>query len=274
VSKRWDAFVMGLVGMVAGLMVAAMVPALAAAVGDPLALGQVNRIDERTDWKGDANGAVVQVKNTGSSSAVAAKADRQTIVAKATSGPVALNARADRVAVKIRVDADEAPIKVNASAGTATNLSADLLDGRHADGLTRVAFSNSGNLPNGDQEPFLSAGGFGDVLVTNLTAPTAGFLVITATVDAVDTSSFVSLSCHLRVDGIGVAGTLMIGEINGDQQVNEDEDCTTHGVAEVGAGDHTISLRLDTLELSTDLGEGSLSAVFVPFDGTGSGSGL
>jgi hypothetical protein len=122
-------FMAGMAGVVVGAVLVVMLPAVAAVVGDPLALGDVNSIDDRTDLKGKAKGANLQIKNTGNAAALSAKADRNAIKAKATSGPVAVNAKASRNAVKVKVDDGQSPIKVNPSAGTAINLSADQLDG-------------------------------------------------------------------------------------------------------------------------------------------------
>jgi hypothetical protein len=131
-------FMVGMAGVLVGALLVAMLPAVAAVVGDPLGLGEVNSIDERTDLKGKAKGANLQIKNTGNARAVTAKADKIAVLAKATSGPVALSAKASRNAIKVKVDAGQAPIKVNASAGTATNLSADLLDGLDSSAFLRA----------------------------------------------------------------------------------------------------------------------------------------
>ena len=92
-----------------GGIVASALPAVAAQVGDPLRLGETNLIDQRTAWRGDTRGAVLQVTNTGTSSAI--------------------SARATRAAIQLHVAAGKPPLTVNSGAGTATNLSADLLDG-------------------------------------------------------------------------------------------------------------------------------------------------
>jgi len=146
----------------------------------------------------------------------------------------------------------------------------DAVDGYSADGLVRVAFDASFNLPDGDAVPFTSGTvGAGDVLSASITAPTAGWLVITGAVDAFNDTIFNSYDCRLRVDGSFVKGTTMESRLDGAGFTNEEEDCTTHGVAEVAAGAHTVTYRLEYVATTTDFGGGSLSAMFVPFDGTG-----
>jgi hypothetical protein len=194
--RRWDVFLVGLTGVTVGALLVAMLPALAAQVGDPLSLGEVNKVDDRTDWRGRAQGAVVQVKNTGNSSAIAAKADKQAIVAKATDGPVAINAKADRVAVKIKVDPGQAPLKVNASAGTATNLSADLLDGMDSSafltpaGLLAASAHTSSNF-------ILDSEGEKVMLTLDIDAPDDGTVIANSTVSVDEDTEGVQVLCSI-----------------------------------------------------------------------------
>jgi len=78
--------------------------ALAAVPGDPFKLGQVNTINTITQLVGDRNGPMFLVDNDSTGD-----------------GASALN---------LQVDRGNPPIKVGASSGTATNLSADKLDGK------------------------------------------------------------------------------------------------------------------------------------------------
>jgi hypothetical protein len=287
-----------LVAALLGGLVAASLPAMGAvlnqSIGDAFSLGNVNKIDERTDLKGDAKGANLQIKNTGNAGALSAKAGKNAIKAKATSGPVAVNATASRNAVKIKVDAGQSPITVNATAGTAENLSADLLDGmdssaflgagaqavdsdqvdgRDADGLVRVAFERSGDLPDGDDGGTFTSG-FGSVLPVTITAPTAGWLVITGAIDAFNTSANNTYSCRILLDEMVVTGSLMSSQLDGGSAVNDGEDCTTHAVEEVAAGDHDVALSLASVASTTDFLDGTLSVLFIPFDGVGTPSDL
>jgi hypothetical protein len=251
-------FTSSLTGVLVGALLVAALPAIAASVGDPFALGEVNDLDERTDLKGEAKGANLQIKNTGNSSALAAKADRQAIVAKATDGPVAVNAKADRVAVKIKVDPGQAPIKVNATAGTATNLSADAVDGYDANQLIRAAHAELEGLaevPDGD----------GEKLSVTITAPVGGMLIATGNLDATYNGSEDRYNCSLTLDGIVVDGTAMTSSISGTE--NSEEDCTTTGAIDVAAGTYDVGLVASSVLAS--FGTAALWVIFVPFDGSG-----
>jgi hypothetical protein len=78
--------------------------ALAAVPGDPFKLGQINTINALTQLVGNRNGPMLLVDNNSTGD-----------------GASTLN---------LQVDRGNPPIKVNASSGTATNLSADKLDGK------------------------------------------------------------------------------------------------------------------------------------------------
>jgi len=77
--------------------------ALAAMPGDPLKLGKINKINRLTTLVGSTTGAVLRVDNDGTGTALSLEAS-----------------------------ADKPPLVVNNSAGTATNLDADQLDGQDA----------------------------------------------------------------------------------------------------------------------------------------------
>ena len=238
-------------GLIAGLIVAAL-PAMAAGVGDALELGTTNTINQTTTLKMRSRRTAL-------------------VVEKNKTGPV-IEVEGKRNVVKITAAAGKAPILVNRSAGTAKNLSADAVDGYDADGLLRVAFDASDELPNGNTATF--SGGAGEPLSVTITAPTAGWLVMTGTVDAANVVSNDAYRCQLWLDAGQVIGSDMVSQIDGGTSNNREEDCTTHGVAEVGAGVHTVTFRLTSVAISTEFADGSLSAMFVPFDGTGAASGL
>jgi hypothetical protein len=69
-----------------------------------------------------------------------------------------------------------------------------------------------------------------------------------------------------------VVGSEMLIDLN--VLNDEDQNCATHGVVEVGAGEHTAVVRFEDLESTTGLGNGTLSVLFVPFDGAGDPSTL
>lgn len=62
----------------------------------------------------------------------------------------------------------------------------------------------------------------------------------------------------------------MTSRLDGDDNVNQDEDCSTTGVIAVDAGTHTISFEVAAVEATTDLFHASVWVMWVPFDGTGS----
>jgi hypothetical protein len=245
-------------GFIAGLVMTAL-PALSASVGDPLQLGVVNVLDARTDLKGKAKGANVQVKNTGQGSAVVAKAKRQAIKAKATAGPVGINVKADRVGVKIRVDDGFAPIKVNAGAGTATNLSADRLDGLdssdfvRAEGLLAVHAS-------GEQTEGLSPGGV-VVRAVALTAPSDGTVIAMSSAVTTQSVGGDGTTCSLT-DGVDVDFTHAQGWTNG---VGDRANLAGTRGFDVSAGQHlTVNLVCrDTAGIGT-VQDSAITAIFIP----------
>lgn len=95
--------------LVPALILGIATMALAAVPGDPFKLGQVNRINALTTLIGNTSGAMLAVDND--STAAGARA------------------------LDLRVDDGNAPMRVNATAGKATNLNADLLDGMEAGAL-------------------------------------------------------------------------------------------------------------------------------------------
>jgi hypothetical protein len=105
---RTASMVFGL-ALVLALVLGIATMALAAVPGDPFKLGQVNRIDALTTLIGNTSGAMMAVDND-----------------SAAPGARALD---------LRVDDGNAPMRVNATAGKATNLNADKLDGMHASEL-------------------------------------------------------------------------------------------------------------------------------------------
>ncbi len=105
---RTASMVFGL-ALVLALVLGIATMALAAVPGDPFKLGQVNRINALTTLVGSSSGAMLAVDND--STATGARA------------------------LDLRVEDDNAPMRVNATAGKATNLNADLLDGQEAAAL-------------------------------------------------------------------------------------------------------------------------------------------
>jgi len=217
-------------------------PAIAAKVGDPVELGVNNTVGRQT--------ALIRTR-VGTALAVTAKGGGSPLKLVSKDG--------------------SPPMKVNSSAKV-VRLNADRLDNRHADALLRVAFDVLADLPDGDTSTFTF--GEGEPLSVSITAPTAGWLVITGTIDAFNFTGDDTYACFFRVDGSPVDGTTMGSKLDGTGSTNLHEDCTTHGVQEAAAGPHTVTFALIDVGTTTDFGSGSLSAMFVPFDGTGGTSSL
>lgn len=274
-----------LTGMLLGALLMVGFPAVAAQVGDALALGEVNNIDDRTDLKGDAKGANLQIKNTGNASALTAKADRNAIKAKATDGPVALNARASRNAVKIKVDAGQSPVKVNAAAGTAINLSADLLDGMDSTaflGATNQA-ADSDLLDGLDSTAFLQpsgvvaahAGGDQFEVVTSvdavlrsvsLTAPSAGVVIVNSTADASESMAGDKVRCSITTGTIVDPAFLQRWESGGSLDGEFGQLAATRGFAVTPGEAFTANLvcEHDGTSGSTNIFDTAMTAIFIP----------
>jgi hypothetical protein len=141
---------------------------------------------------------------------------------------------------------------------TSPAVNSDKVDNRHANELVRAAGNRVGDLP--DQN--------GAVLSTSITAPTSGYLVITASMEVVLLTSADSVNCSLRVDGGGIAGTQMAASV-GEVQGTMASTCATNLTYGVAAGLHTADLVVSGW-YSAALGNGSLSVLFVPFGPDGS----
>jgi hypothetical protein len=139
---------MGL-AMTLALMLGVTTTALAAVPGDPFRLGRVNTINALTSLVGSVNNAMLKVDNNSTGT-----------------GATALN---------LQVEPNQAPLTVNSTAGKATNLDVDRLDGKSANELSRVAQGGGGaRLPLGTDP--VTAGTF------SITAPDEGFVRVNGTI--------------------------------------------------------------------------------------------
>lgn len=102
---RGTATVMGLAVLLA-VILGVGTTALAAVPGDPFKLGRLNAVNAVTQLVGESTGAMLRLDNNSS----------------------AKNSRA----LSLEVQPGKAPLSVNASAGKATNLDADRVDGQNA----------------------------------------------------------------------------------------------------------------------------------------------
>ncbi|MGH2684363.1 MAG: hypothetical protein ACRDJP_02735 [Actinomycetota bacterium] len=128
-----------------------------------------------------------------------------------------------------------------------------------------------------------TSGGFVALATASVTAPTPGFLVLHGTSDTYNFFGPEVVLCDLAVNGAQVPSSLHFAELDfgsfqeddtaGDGEapmyVNGEEDCATHAVVPVGAGTHTVAYRTVNEFSDTSYDASVVSAVYVPFGGTG-----
>jgi len=187
------------------------------------------------------------------------KAGRSTWLASQGPSVLKLNNTAGNVALDLRVQPGAAPLAVD-SPKRVVDLNADRLDGRHARELIRVAYAETNNAPE-----------TASILSTEITAPQAGFLIMSASVDSSMVSSYDDFACGLKVDGSYIDETLRFSIIDyagAGHTRNSQENCSTTGVNPVDAGTHTVTFAGSNLD-DVNFGRATLWALYVPFDGTG-----
>lgn len=243
-STSRDVISAAIVGVLAGALLMAMVPAMAAQVGDALGLGETNVISQRTVLRGNAPVANLQVRNTG--------------------GKGALRAISSKNAVRIRVDPGESPLSVNPSAGTAKNLSADEVDGRDAVDLApRVAAAGR------DGTTFAHTAFAFDVLTTEIMVPAQGLLVIGGQLEIERlVAGSDNMICSFEVNGDLVTSSQLW--IEPEPLENDEENCNLTATIEVGPGTHQVDLHLTGVDddTKTRVGQGNLWVLWAPVDGT------
>jgi hypothetical protein len=158
-------------------------------------------------------------------------------------------------ALDLQVEAGKAPMKVNANAGKATNLNADKVDGKDANGLTRVAFAQ--NDPRRIERD--------TTLETSITAPSAGFLLINAGTHVEGNNSVIGF---IEVDGTPDSPSKKETSVAGS------EIFMTETVVPIAAGEHTVLFKAFSNTDATAYEDTTLSALFVPFDGSGASPSL
>lgn len=132
------------------------------------------------------------------------------------------------------------------------------VQGYAADGLTRVAYDV--------QE---SSSPAGTLLETEITAPSAGLLIIGASLavfgNAVDDVAF---SCRAAVDGVSIQSGDGFGQYDAPQIQDQ---CVVHSTQVVDAGTYTVTI--DGTGATATYERGAMTVQFVPFDGTGAAFG-
>jgi hypothetical protein len=139
---------------------------------------------------------------------------------------------------------------------------ADTLDGFDAEALaSRAGFASSDDLPD-------EATSLEDTIV----APAAGIIVVSGSADVGVTADGTpdSLVCVATLDGNEIEGSSM--SISSDDTNDDvgDEICSTNAATVVGAGTYEVGFAVTPEAASAyDLGAGTMTAVWVPFDGSG-----
>jgi hypothetical protein len=156
---------------------------------------------------------------------------------------------AGATALDLQVESGKAPMKLNSGTKVA-NLNSDKVDGKSANDLTRVAFAQ--NAPRRMERD--------TTLETSITAPTAGFLLINAGTTIEGNNSVIGF---IFVDGNFDAPSKKETSVVGS------EIFMTETVIPIAAGEHTVSFKAFSNSNTTPYQGTTLSALFVPFDGSG-----
>ena len=229
---RGTALALGAAVMLA-LLLGVGTTALAAVPGDPFRLGQVKAVNAVSRLVGAVDGPMLVVDN-------------------GSTGPRA-------TALTLQTERDKPPLKVNAAAGTATNLSADELDGKDSNQILPLVRAQK------DPTPFLSDTVSGMSEQTNsvsITAPTDGVLMVTGNLWLYNPSTELqSFSARIRLDGEEEAH---IDASNVDP--SRSAGLSPNVTLPVSAGQHTVSLDAVRSGGSGDWSytSNNLSVMFVP----------
>jgi hypothetical protein len=139
-------------------------------------------------------------------------------------------------------------------------VNADKLDGYQANGLVRAAYAGVSDSAR--------VGSNGTVLTAYITAPSAGYLLISASSDVYNTGSGDSPECYLKVDGDSLLDSFREMGLTGAATATNEENCETDGSMIVCAGDHTVYLE-GTMNAGTTFDEAHMNVLFVPFGPSG-----
>jgi len=141
-------------------------------------------------------------------------------------------------------------------------LNADLLDGRHANSLSRAAWCFTDNAPDGtDYSCSLS-----------ITAPLPGVLLMSGSVDFwSSTPGGDLLSCMFKEGGGEIPGSRR--DIDLQNPGNQESDCATDAALEVSAGLIEITFETSSVSVNTNLGDVGAYVLYVPFNGSGAMQG-
>lgn len=108
---------------------------------------------------------------------------------------------------------------------------------------------------------------FTTVLSTTITAPSAGVLLIGATVDVTNFATADTVECRVQVGATPVVGSHMFTSLDGVGNANEEEDCTTVaavGVGAPGAFPLNFQVLIGADVVNTKLFDGTLWVLWAP----------
>jgi len=174
-----------------------------------------------------------------------------------------INGNADGTALSLFVEPGNSPLKVN-STRKVSKLNADRVDGFSAAQLVRVAHAESSNLPDVE----------GAVLSVEVKAPVDGFVFISGGLIESQAGSGTWFRCWFAVDGAEAFGSRRLvtnmARTVGATLEGFFGECQSSITVPVSAGTHTIELLYDDA-FATDVhpSTGSLSAIYIPFNGLG-----
>jgi hypothetical protein len=134
------------------LVIVAAGTAAAAVPGDPLKLGVANTINALTAWRGTVAGRLIALQNLSSEAA----ARVFTAVSSGGSSTIYVENTGSGPGIQVKVTEGRAPLLVNATAGKATNLNADKLDGKDASAFLLT----TGKAADADKLDGIDSGGF------------------------------------------------------------------------------------------------------------------
>jgi len=254
---RTTTTVVGLAIMLALVLGVATTALAGTGIGARFDLGKTNTVDAVSKLVGSVAGPSLQIDNnlTGAgATAIDLQVEPGKAPMKVNSGTRVTNLNADRL------DGKDSGQFAAGSNGVATN--ADKVDGLDANGLSRAAFSQSGSA--------VAIGQDGTMRSVDITAPTEGFLVISASVSSRNDSAEELAGCEIQVGGSQIPGSKRLIQMDGAQDASEFEVCSTDVVKPVPAGSHRVEFEAtDISSNSTTFFNPSLWAIFVPFDGNG-----
>ena len=258
--------------VIAGLFATGVV---SGAAGDFLVIGGANQAGvSNTSLNTNSSGFAWQMNQTGSGVGVyAISANGNALAAlahngnkyglsvtndgSAGTGAAIIADGRNNVGIDVRVNSNSIdPIKVN-STSMVDNLNADLLDGLQGNSLTRFAYNTDDNNA--------LVGASGTVISTTITAPTRGWLRITASSDVFGTAASATV-CNLDVDGTNIASSFRTIAFEGSAF---EDDCSTNAGYFTCGGTHTVSLEASFVAATTTYDEANIEVTFHPYDGSG-----